>query len=95
MGPAVYLIPFIIQQLTVSHRLCHLISDDNGAMAPQRSSLAHFGPPLPSESAGPGSAVCVPGSVFRVRLGAGRCDALIQSSTLQNNRRAVEQGRLF
>lgn len=39
--------------------------------------------------------VCFLGSVFRVRLGAGCFDALIQSSTLQNNWPAVEQGPLF
>lgn len=35
------------------------------------------------------------GSVIHVRLGAGCFDALIQSSTLQNNWPAVEQGPLF
>lgn len=39
--------------------------------------------------------VCVVGGVLRVSFGAGCCDALIQSSTLQNNWPVVEQGPLF
>lgn len=38
---------------------------------------------------------CVVGNILRVSFGAGCCDALIQSSTLQNNWPVVEQGPLF